>query len=398
MSDFSTFRGKGLAFLGLLWSMWFFVMVVRMIMGPILPVIEDEFLVRHAKATSLVSLFALGSAISTLASGLFAGKIGYRKSIILCLTIQVVVFLIVPHVRTFFQLTVLLFMLGLAWGTYFPCVVPIVTGHYAPAIWGRALAMQDSGASFSALAAPLLATLMLRFISWHQFFYVFAAAYLVLGIIFALLAKEVKVEKKVTGSLVSLLNGRSVWIMGVMWICASGAFWGVYQVMPLYFTKELHLSTEYANTVFGLSRIGGIVFGITMGFIVDRFSLKKSMFVVMFLTGVCTVFIGYPNLVVVEVAMFLQGTTIGGYFAIGLMAISRAFSMSERGLASGVITTIGAVFGSGLTPYLFGLAGDHISFKFGILAFGVVVIFASGLVYFLDIPDHATTVRKEGSP
>lgn len=387
MSSYSTIRSKGLAFLFLLWSLWFFVMVVRMILGPILPMIEDEFLVRHARATSLVSLFALGSAISTLASGMFAGKLGYRKSVLLCLAIQFVVFLFIPHARTFLQLTVLLLLLGLIWGAYFPCIVPIVTGHYSPAIWGRAFAIQDSGASLSALASPLLATLMLRFITWHQFFYAFAAAYLVLGAIFAFSAKEVKVEQKITGSLATLLRGRSVWIMGVMWICASGAFWGVYQVMPLYFTKELHLGTNYANTIFGLSRIGGIVFGITMGFIVDRFSLKKSMFVVMFLTGVCTMFIGHGNLVVVEVAMFLQGTVIAGYFAIGLMAISRAFSMAERGLASGLMTTMGSVLGSGLTSYLFGLAGDHISFKFGIFTFGVVVMFASGLVYFLAIPD-----------
>jgi MFS family permease len=358
-----------------------------MILGPILPMIEDEYLVRHAKATSLVSLFALGGALSTLASGVFAGRFGYKKSVLACLATQVIVLLFIPHAHTFSQLTLLLFLLGMVWGTYFPCVVPIVTGHFAPSVWGRALAIQDSGASFSALAAPLLATLMLGFLSWQQFFYVFAAGYLVLGGVFFFFAKEVKVEQKISGSLRNLLKGRSVWIMGVMWICASGAFWGVYQVMPLYFTKELHLSTQYANTVFGLSRVGGLAFGVTMGFVVDRFSLKKSMFVVMFLTGIFTMLIGHTNLIVVEVAMFLQGTVIAGFFTIGLMAISRAFGMSERGMASGIMTTMGAVFGSGMMPYLFGLAGDHISFKFGILTFGAVVVLASGLVYFIVIPD-----------
>jgi len=386
MSRYSAIRGKGLAFLSLLWSLWFGLMVVRMIIGPILPLIEDEFLVRHAKATALVSLFALGGAISAFGSGVFAGRIGYKRFILGCLAASVMVFLLIPHVRTFSQLAVLLFVLGFVWGIYFPCVIPIVTSHFAPSVWGRALAIQDSGASLSALAAPLLATLMLKFVSWRQFFYVFAAAYVVSGAAFLFFAKEVKVEGRLTGSLRNLLKGRSVWILAIMWIFASGALWGVYQVTPLYFTKELSLSVQYANTIFGLSRLGGVVFGVTMGFVVDRFNLKKSMFIVMFLTGLFTMLIGHTNLTIVEIAMFFQGTAIMGFFAVGLMAISRTFRMEERSTASGLLTTVAAVFGSGILPYLFGLAGDHLSFRFGMLVFGALVILASGLVYFLIIP------------
>jgi MFS family permease len=391
MSSYSAIKGRGLAFLSLLWLLWFMVMVVRMIVGPILPLIEDEFVVRHAKATSLVSLFALGGAISTFASGVFAGRIGYKKFVLGSLGASVAVFLLVPHARTFVQLAVLLTMLGFVWGTYFPCIIPIVTSHFDPPIWGRALAIQDSGATLSALASPLLATLMLRFVSWRQFFYFFAAAYVVTGLVFLMFAKEVRVEKKVTGSLRTLLKGRAVWIMGVMWVCASGAFWGVYQVTPLYFTKELSLATEYANTIFGLSRLGGVTFGITMGFVADRFNLKKSMFIVMCLTGIFTMFVGHTNLTTVEIAMFLQGTAISGFFIIGLMVISRTFMMEERGMASGLVTMMGAVFGSGLLPYLFGLAGDHISFRFAMLVFGAGVILTSGLVYFLP---GAQTARQ----
>jgi MFS family permease len=383
MSNYSDVKGKGLAFLSLLWFLWFSVMVVRMALGPILPMIEDEFLVRHAKATSLVSLFALGAAISTFVSGVFAGRIGYKKYVLMSLGTSVIMFFLIPYVKTFFQLAVLLSVLGFVWGAYFPCIIPIVTSHFAPSVWGRALAIQDSGATFSAFAAPLLATLMLKFITWYQFFYVFAGAYLVAGIIFLFHTKEIKVEKKLTGSIRDLLRGRVVWIMAVMWVCASGAFWGVYQVTPLYFMKELHLDPHYANTIFGLSRLGGVCFGIIMGFIIDRFNLKKSMFVVMCLTGLFTILIGHTNLTVVKIAMFLQGTTITGFFTIGLTVISRAFKMEERGMASGLITTLGAVFGSGLLTYLFGVAGDHFSFRFGMLVFGGVVILASGLIYFL---------------
>ncbi len=386
MSSYSGIRGRAFAFLFLLWSLWFLVMVVRMIVGPILPLIEDEFVVRHAKATVLVSLFSLGGATSTFASGIFSGKIGYKKSILICLAASVVIFLLIPHTQTFLQLAVLLFVLGVAWGIYFPCVIPIVTSHYAPSVWGRALAIQDSGASLSALGAPLLAAVMLRFISWRQFFYAFAGAYIVAGLVLVFFAKEVKVERRLAASIRNLFISRSVWIMGIIWALASGAFWAVYQVTPLYITKELSLNAEYANTIIGLSRIGGVIFGIIMGFVVDRFPLRITMFIVLCLTGVSTMLIGHPNLAIVETAMFVQGTLIMGFFPVGLMAISRIFSMEERSMAAGLSTTIGAAFGSVLLPFLFGLAGDHLSFRFGMVTFGAVVVLGSGLAYSLKVP------------
>jgi MFS family permease len=391
MHSYTSFKGKGLVFLALLWFLWFSVMVVRMIMGPILPLVEDEFAVHHARATSLVSLFALGAAVSTFGSGVFGGKIGYKKFVLIGLGASVFMFFLIPHVRTFTEFATLLTLQGVVWGTYFPCIIPIVTSHFSPSMWGRALALQDSGATTSALASPLLAALMLNFMSWRQFFYVFAGAYMLAGIVFFFLADEVKLEKKLSGSFGGLLKSRAVWIMAVMWICASGAFWGVYQVTPLYFTKELMLDPHYANTIFGFSRLGGVCFGIIMGFMVDRFNLKKIMFIVMFITGIFTIFIGYKSLEVIKVAMFLQGTAITGFFAIGLMVISRAFTLEERGMASGLITTAGAILGSGLLPYLFGLAGDHLSFRFAMLLFGGVVVAASGLIYFLPVD------RKEHS-
>jgi len=295
-------------------------------------------------------------------------------------------FLLIPHVQTFSQLGLLLFVFGVVWGTYFPCVIPIVTSHFAPSIWGRALAIQDTGASLSVLASPLLAILLLRSISWRQFFYVFAAAYIVSGVLFSLFAKEVKVRRRMKGQVGNLLKSKPVWILGILWVFATGAFMGVYQVTPLYFTKELAFSTQYANTIFGLSRLGGVVFGVIMGFVVDRFDLKKSMFTVLVLTGVFTMLIGHSNLTVVQIALFLQGTVIMGFFSIGLMTVSRTFSLEERSMVAGVLATMGAVFGAGLLPYLFGLAGDHLSFRFGYVAFGALVVLAGGLVHFLRVP------------
>jgi MFS family permease len=136
-----------------------------------------------------------------------------------------------------------------------------------------------------------------------------------------------------------------------------------------------------------LSRLGGVMFSIAMGFTADRFNPKKSMFIALFLAGISTMLVAQKNLVVLQIALFFQGTVIMGVFSLGLVAISRTFRMEERSTVSGAMSTVSGVFGFALLPYLFGLAGDHLSFRFGILVFGLIVVLSSGLVFLLRIPE-----------
>ena len=53
----------------------------------------------------------------------------------------------------------------------------------------------------------------------------------------------------------------------------------------------------------------------------------------------------------------------------------------------------GVVGGWGITPYLLGLSGDLVSFKFGILVLGIGTIMASRLVFLLK--ELCPAVTKE---
>jgi len=89
---------------------------------------------------------------------------------------------------------------------------------------------------------------------------------------------------------------------------------------------------------------------------------------------------------VVEVALFLQGTIVAGFFPIGLTLISRMFPVDQRSAARGVAAACGGLVGVTLFPFLLGLSGDHLSFRFGIFVLGLTVTASSGLVYFLKLP------------
>jgi MFS family permease len=262
-----------------------------------------------------------------------------------------------------------------------------MTDSFEERSWGKAIAIHDSGTSVSVFAAPLIAVFLLGFFPWRGIFYVFGTVYALCGSLFFFACSELKATKRLkgyTGSLLSsLLKSKSLWILAVIWVFAAGAFWAVYMIIPLYLTKELSFDIGYANTLFGISRIGGVVVGIVTGFVVDRFSLKKTMFVILFVSGIFMLFISHWNMRVVEIGLFLQGSLIAGFFPIGLVSLSRMFDKERRSMATGFIATLSSIVGAGVFPYLLGLAGDFLSFRFGIFAFGMLAIFSSGLVYFL---------------
>ena len=90
VGQFQSLKGKGLAFLVFLWFIWFMNFSVRTIFSPIMPLIEDEFAVSHATATSLFFYTSTGCGITLFLSGLFSGCIGYRRSIYLSIIIAAI--------------------------------------------------------------------------------------------------------------------------------------------------------------------------------------------------------------------------------------------------------------------------------------------------------------------
>jgi len=71
--------------------------------------------------------------------------------------------------------------------------------------------------------------------------------------------------------------------------------------------------------------------------------------------------------------LILQGILHRAYFPACFAAIPKLTSLSERSMMTGVILSVGVVFGMGITPFVLGVTADHFSFKTGIFRLGVLV-------------------------
>jgi len=378
---YSNLRGRALLFLLFLWLLWFLNFSVRIMLSPILPVIEDEFVVSHAQASGIFVFLSIGYGVSVLVSGFLSGRFGYKKSIICSLALLSLTTFLIPFVHTFVLLYVFALVLGFAVGTYIPSVIPLITEYYPENDWGKAIAIHDTGASISILTTPFVAIALLGLVPWRGIFVVFACIFLACAIALCFACSEVRISNVPKAMFRDILRMRSLWIMAVLFAFGVGANLGIYSIIPLYLTKELHLNIGYANTVLGISRLGSVAVAISCGFLIDRFSLRKIMFPMMAVAGVFTILMGIVSVRYTGLVLFLQAVFITGFFPVGLVAIAKIFSREMRGLATGMILAGSMVFGSGIMPYLLGVSGDMYSFRLGIVILGVLVTLASGLIF-----------------
>src|SRR5512136_1223856 len=116
MEHHAELKGRALAFLSLLWFLWFINLGARAMFSPILPLIEDEFTVTHARASSIFTLQSVGYAIALLFSGIYSGRLGHKKCIALSLAVSAGLLFLIPFMKSFSTLAIFSFILGLSIG------------------------------------------------------------------------------------------------------------------------------------------------------------------------------------------------------------------------------------------------------------------------------------------
>ncbi len=379
MRHYSELRGEALGFLFVLWSLWFFNFSGRIIFSPILPLIEDEFMVTHARASSIFMFQSIGYAAAMILSGFYSGRVGFKRSILFSFSILACVCFCIPFVKTFSAFYLVLFLNGFSGGMYLPAIMPLIREHFVKSVWGKTLSIYDSAGAISIFSVPFIVLLLLKYFQWRVIFGILGVALLIIAILFALKGEELKINQPNRAVLKALITRKSLWVMVTIMVVYMGANLGIYCILPLYLTKELSFSIGYANTLLGISRLGGVGVAIACGFLVDRFSLRKIMFTMIIISGVLTILLGIPSTALIGIILFLQAIFISSIPPLAWVCMARLFDRETMSMAVAFIMPLSILFGTGLIPYLLGLSGDLLSFGFGIIVLGVLLTLVSRL-------------------
>jgi NNP family nitrate/nitrite transporter-like MFS transporter len=379
MRRYSELKGEALGFLFLLWSLWYLNFSGRILFSPILPLIEDEFMVTHARAASIFIFQSIGYAFAMALSGFYSGRVGFKKTIVFSFAVLACVCFCVPFVKTFSVFYVIVLVNGFSAGIYMPSIMPLIREHFVERNWGKAISIYDSAASISIFTIPFIVLFLLHYLRWRGIFGVLGVAVLIIAIIFSLKGEELKISEPPRAVFKDLITRRSLWMMVTIMSVVMGANMGIYYILPLFLTKELSLGIGYANGLLGVSRLGGIGVAILCGFLIDRFNLRKIMFILITISGILTILLGVASTTLIGIALFLQAIFITGIMPISFVCMARLFDRAALSMAIGLIVPLGTLFGTGLIPYLLGLSGDLLSFRFGIIVLGVLLSLISWL-------------------
>ena len=368
------------------WCLWFLNFSTRAAFAPILPLIEDYLSLSHGKAGGLFFSLSIGYSLSVLVVGRFAHILGYKRLVVAGFIGTCLVFVGIQWAGDYLTFHILFFLLGIATGPYLPSIIPIITETYDYRHWGKAIGFHDSAASLSFFAIPILVAFGLRFLSWQQLLLILGIASLLLPIYFWKVSVEPKKEMPWSdGHYVDLFKKKKIWIMGLFWVFAAASCIGIYSVVPLYLIKERGIELHFANTLFGVSRFAGVFVSILIGFLTDRYGYRRMLTASLLATGLSTICLSAaPTLPLILITLLLQATFSLAFFPVGLVAISKFTSLSERSMATGVILSVGVIFGMGSTPLVLGVIADHFSFKVGILGLGVLTTLSSFAVRLLE--------------
>lgn len=361
----------------LLTAIFYLNFTSRVMLAPLLPVIEQDLGMRHGEAGSLFLYIACGYGLGLAGSGFVSSRLTHRMTITLAIIMVGVALLAISGSKSIGHMRAGLVLVGIFAGFYIPSGIATLTGLASQEHWGKALAIHELGPNLGYITVPLLAEGLLKFFPWRESLAVIAAASIIMGGLFLLFGKggKFKGEPPSLQSMTKIMKSPTYWVMISLFTVSIGASVGLYTMIPLFLVNEMGMDRVGANTLIGFSRVFGIVVLFSAGWITHRFGPKRAMTIFILATGVFTLVFGaLRGPVVTPIVMFLQAASSACLFPVGFTVISLVFPLELRGAAVSLVMLIASPLGAGFIPSAIGHWADAFSFASAFALLGVLFI------------------------
>jgi len=346
----------------------------RILLAPLLPVIEQDLGLGHGEAGSLFLHIACGYGAGLAASGFVSSRLTHRLTILMSILMAGGAFVVISQLDSLGAMRIGLVVIGLFAALYIPSGIATITDLARQEHWGRALATHELGPNLGFITVPWLAEGLLQFYTWRGTLAVLGAALIFMGVLYLFAGKGGRQRGTPPNgrSIRHILLSPAYWVMASFFVVAIGSTVGLYTMIPLFLVNEMGMERTMANTLIGFSRIFGIVVLFLSGFITDRFGPKRAMAVFLLTTGILTVLFGaFRNPVGTPVLMFLQAASGACLFPVGFTIISLVFPAPLRGVAVSLVMVIGFFLGGGVVPLALGHWAEAFSFSSGFALLGI---------------------------
>lgn len=368
-------------------GMFFINFLSRIIFAPLLPTIEQDLGIGHGDAGSLFLLVSLGYFTTLLASGFISARILHRRTIILSAVCLSAALFFIASTHGLWGIRLGLFVVGMAAGLYLPSGIASITALVSPRHWGKALAIHELAPNGSFVLAPLLAELLLQWLSWRNVVIALGAATLLSAAAFSRFGRGGDFPGKAPSfaAFKDLLVLSDFWVMILLFTLGLSATMGVYTMLPLYLVAEHGMDRSVANSLIGLSRILSIGMAFVAGWACDRLGAKRTLRTVFILTGLTTLLLGLAPGRWLVLVIFVQPLVAVCFFPPAFATLSAIGPPSTRNIAVSLTIPAAFIMGGGCIPLLIGMLGDSGRFPAGMMITGALVLTGALLAGLLKI-------------
>lgn len=363
-------------------AIFFFNFICRVILAPIMPVVQDDLGFTHAGAGYLFLGLAAGNATGLLISGFISRAMKHRRTVGISALAVGSLCLAAPLANNYATLLLAVFGLGTAAGLYLPSGIAVITSLVHKEDWGKAMAVHELAPNCSFVVAPLLAEAALLFFDWRAVLYVLGVAQICLGLWFLKAGRGGEYPGIVpTPTMVVEIVRRPVfWLLVLFFSLAIGSSIGPYSMLPLYLTDEHGFSRADANQLLAYSRILACFLPFLAGWITDRWGPRPAILICLGCTGSALVCLGLASGKLLVAVAFLEPMFTVFMFAPGFTMLSMSFEPDRRSVAVALAGPLNALLGMGLVPTFLGHMGDLGRFDQGFLILGLIMLAAMILV------------------
>ncbi len=387
------FRDKiGLTvYLALLFYLGF---VSRIIFGPLMPEIQKDLGFSHVQAGYLFLMIGVGYLLAPVFSGLISSRLNHQGTLRFSAWLLGFALLPFAFVESFWGVSVLLVIIGFTGFLHLPSAVATITAEIQKSDWGKGMAVHQLAPPASFVSAPLIAALLLQWLSWREVLLCWAVLSLVSALIFTLLGEG----GEFPGRRISLTNMRKVaalpsfWFITMLLAMAMAGNAGINAMLPLYFVNEKGLLLGQANTLIGLAQLSGFHVVFFAGMAADRVGQKLFMSVTIGGAAVLTITLGLLEGWPLYAALFLQSAVLTSFFPVAYGSLARVVHPSLRSVISAMGPPLAFLTGAGAIPIMIGYLAESMSFSVGMIFVGLFMSAGPPLVFLLRLGDF------EGEP
>jgi NNP family nitrate/nitrite transporter-like MFS transporter len=357
--------------------------VSRVMLGPFLPLIEQELGLGHGGAGSLFFFIQIGYAAGLLGSGIVSWRFTHRRNIIISSIAVGLAMVGLSRSVSLGEIRLWLALLGTAAGLYLPSGIAVITHLTSEAHWGKALAVHELAPNLGFVTAPLIAEALLAAISWRAVLGVVGCGGILLGGCFALWghAGGLRGEPPRLQNVARVARDPSLWVMALLFTVGIGSGLGLYSMLPLFLVNEVNMPRAAANTITGLSRLSCLAVLFVAGWLSDRIGDRRALVLCLTTTGVLTLCLGlFPGPTLTPAFIFLQAAAAVLFFPPAFAAVSRIAPAQMRNLAISLTTAVGVILGGGGVPAGVGYLAGAASFSFAFTLLGALVFLSSLLL------------------